>query len=512
MLKFQAMGDGNCLYNAEAVSLMTAFMQKKLTPLFKNKQRLTQFHRLLKIFQNNELIEVADTITQKSVTDGFNSLVERFTVGDEIDWVDLQEQMAVGLREYVQDVMINDEAMRPALRAELTRSLDQYVEMAFNGEGGARGEEIDLTAVAGSIFEGMEVIEAKIQEILQDEELESADAKKVALNEWFFEGEATGFSEYLQGETGIGNPTIFAGPVELNVLSAKLGIVHKTYMQNTIGQDNELTLSYYNAFKPREEARRIAKSALVFSFEKTPNHWNCLFDNTQANKAMIEKHGMHLQSVEREKILAEHESYEAHRVSLDITQKEYCDLYHLTPKQFKNNTNVLKKASAKDEEDEVEVVAVSGTKDKSHTAGAKKALTAASQDTKDVGFWGAAAIVATFSLAVLFPMIKTVLFGGAFAASGVTFFALTATVAVGCFAGYLLTTNKISEAKEISEVAGKKAPHKAVKSSSSPKVVDLLEPSPTLLVYQNTRAQQRKRDIARVDLEKAPVPPRQKMH
>lgn len=513
MLKFQAIGDGNCLYNAEAVSLITAFMQKKLNPLFRNKQRLAQFHSLLKIFQNNGLIEVANNVTQKSVTEGFNRLIERFTVGDEIDWADLQEQMAVGLREYVQDVMINDEEMKPALRAELTRSLNQYVDMAYNGEAGAMGEVLDLTAVVGSNFEGMTVIEEKIQEILQDEEIEGADAKKAALNEWFFEGDAAGFSEYIQGENGIGNPAIFAGEVEIKVLSAKLGIVHKTYMQGTVGQDNELTLNYYDAFKTREQARNIAKNALVFSFEKTPNHWNCLLEDTKANKAMIEKHGMHLQSVEREKILAEHQSYEAHRASLDISVKEYCNMYHLTPAQFKKNANTFKKASAKDDEDEVEVVAESAQKEKgpvtrSPAAAAKSAQAPTDNDFK-VGFLGATAIIAAFSFAVLLPVIKTALFGGMVVSPAVALFAFAATLGVSCLAGYALT-NKVLVNREESEVLGK-IPPKTAKSQATAKI-DLLSPSPTLLVYQNTRAQQRKRETREVNFDQTCVPSRQKMH
>lgn len=528
MLKFQAVGDGNCLYNAEAVALMTAFLQKKLNPLFKNKQRLAEFHRLLKMFQTNGLIEVDNKITQKAVTDGFNALVARFTEEGEINWDTLQREMAGTFREYVQHTMINDNALRPQIRAVLTASLNQCIELAYVNNHEVQGglpEEIDLSATNGSHFDGMTVIEEKIHEILQDDELETADAKKAALNAWFFDGEAEGYSEYLQGETGIGNDTVHASDVEIRVLSAKLGIVHRTYMQGTVGQEFDETLRYYDGFKSQQDSKNSAKKALVFSFEKTPNHYNCILEDTPANKALIEKYDLSLQSLELEKILAEHKTYEAHCKSLNVTEDEYRRLYSLTAKQFKNNTNKFKKASAKDDEDEVEVIANTPKKKGPVTRSraqqeAKSAVTPQQNQAVSspstlgdlkMGFFGTTAIIATLSFAILLPIIKTALFGGAVVSPGVALIAFAATLAFSCTAGYLLTSKLPAMQETLEAVLDIKAPSKSAKAAPTPKAVDLLDPSPTLLVYQNTRAQQRKREM-QVKQDNIPVPPRQKMH
>ncbi|HRE32361.1 MAG TPA: hypothetical protein PLD88_10340, partial [Candidatus Berkiella sp.] len=70
MLKFRSLGDGDCLYNTEAVWLVSSFMQGKLDPLLKSKTRVNELHKLLKAFEANELTEVAEKPSEKAVRDG----------------------------------------------------------------------------------------------------------------------------------------------------------------------------------------------------------------------------------------------------------------------------------------------------------------------------------------------------------------------------------------------------------------------------------------------------------
>jgi len=495
MLTFQAIGDGNCLYNSQAVLLIQAFRQKELDILFKNKQLLNQFHQLLKIYQGNELIGVADKPTPKAVKDGFNRLIEKFTVDGKINWDELQEEMAVGLREFVQNAIITDDATNQLVRKELVRALDFSIDMGYHN--GVLSENLEENGIDGSYFEEMDTIKNKILQILNDDEFLTQPLKKIALSEWFFDGEAVGFNDYLQGEKGIGNRNIHAADIEIKVLSSKLGIVNKTYMRGQIG--NEQSATYYNAFASNDDSRNLASSVVVFTLEKSPNHWNPLLIDTPSNQTLFTDNQARLKDNELQVYLATYGSYEAHREWLEISEEAYCQLYDLTKEQL--NEPVVVKA-----DDKVLPIKQKPASNAKVNEGISRSFA--------INWASSGAVLATFTHCFVMPVLKAALFGAAMASQASLMLLLT--VAVSVVGGYLVANKmeKVPRGGAAEAAASNVAMDAATKTQSSHNdktTIDLLVKSPTLLVYQNTQAQQAKRTENAI-LQGRPSGPRQKLH
>ncbi len=510
MLTFQAIGDGNCLYNAEAILLIQAFRQKELDPLFKNKQHLIQFHQLLKIFERNELIEMSDKITQKAVKDGFRLLVDRYTTEGKIDWDTLQEEMAPSLREFVQNAIITDDVTNKSVRAELIKALDFSIEI-----GAAAVGDLEERAIDGSYFEEMPAIKAKIIEILGKNEL-SVHAKKIALSEWFFEGEAVGFSDYLQGENGIGNEAIHATNLEVKVLSSKLGIVHRSYMRGAVG--NEQSATYYNGFLSDEKSRELSKNAIVFSLEKAAIHWDALFIDTPANRALVEEREAQIRNNELAVYLEKHGTYKAHCESLEMSEKEYCTLYGLTKKQFENPPVVAKpKAGVKKPAADVSDKSAEVKKDDTVAEDKPTSTVANTNVTKNfaLNWLAASAILGVVSHFFLMPLITGAVMSSALVAPSALLM-LGITLAISSAGGFFVANNMGNTAtntlaKAVVSVEDSIVSSKIKTAHVEKAPVDLLEKTPSFLVYQNTRAQTAKRaEIAA--LEGKPNLPRHKLN
>ncbi|MBS0288089.1 MAG: hypothetical protein JSR17_12385 [Proteobacteria bacterium] len=131
MLQFQSLGDGNCLYNTEAVWLMYAYQQQLLQPLFKNK--VAKFNKLMAIVgEQNPTLGLPKTEveynTAEKLINAFDTLIAKVAVNDDIDWVKLQQLLAPALRELVVDLIENDEYINKQARAELSGYLDHMVD------------------------------------------------------------------------------------------------------------------------------------------------------------------------------------------------------------------------------------------------------------------------------------------------------------------------------------------------------------------------------------------------
>ena len=521
MLTFQAIGDGNCLYNSEAILLIEAFKQKELDNLIRNEQYRNQFHQLLKIYEGNGLIKVSHKKTQKAVKDGFSALIKRFTVNDKIDWDQLQEEMATGLREFVQNAIITDEDTKQLVRAELVQAISFSVDMAY--EDGQLPEQVNENGIDGSYFEEMTNIKEKILEVLNDPDLDTAELKKLALNQWFFDGEAVGLSDYLQGETGIGNPNIHAADIEIKVLSCKLGIVHRTYMRGQVG--NEQPATYYNGFLSDEKSRQVDDGAVLFSLEKSPNHWNALFLDTPANQELLQAREAQIRHLSREDFLKEHGTYAKHCASLEMSEADYCAMYGLTKEQFdrseittaqagnqaklsksKTAEPVKKTSSAKNET--VNEEPAKSTPDQV-TASASSSLANVNVNRRFVLNWFTAGVViATLAHCFLMPFLKEALFGAVIVPqAGLVLLGIT--LAISAFGGFFVANRMAAEASQDAEavVSRFKTPQK----NTVGKKVDLFaQAAPTFLLYHNVRSQEAKQ--AKVAVAERPAGPRQKLH
>lgn len=554
MLKFEAIADGNCLYNAEAIFLVQSFLDNKLEPLFKNKDRLAQFHQILLRLQANNVITVAKNPTIQAVKVGLSRLIAKFSTNGVINWRDLQFQVAQSLREYVQDTVIKDEVINQQVRVSLTRALDQCIDMAYLNNHDTQNvlpKNINIEGIDGSHFEGMQNIVHKIKEVLENDSLHSPELKKIALSEWFFDGEAVGFGEYLQGENGIGNNAIHTGDIELNVLSAKLGIVHKTFMRGAIG--NEQSATYYHAFKANEDARKVAEDELIFAFEKTADHWNCLFADTPENNAWIAAHEQQLLKSKIENFVAEHGGLEAHRNSLGLSIEEYCLINGISDVQFKENcvapnksavadTHISVVAQSKKSEPKIaaattqnpnpaklsnpptvtQPVLVKEVDDKKLPPVSSKEEIAVPKLTptmqaktiapKSQNYWkyfATAALALVFlSHCLVMPILQAAFAGF----SHLSLLGVAALTSLSVLGGYAyaekmhsapLSSNLITNQCGDSIVA-------SVKPTMN-SVIDLQNTPPTFVAYYNTQAQEQKREQHSV-MEGRPKGPRQKLH
>lgn len=507
MLTFQAMGDGNCLYNSEAILLVQAFKEKELDRLFKNKQHLSSFHQLLKIYQGNGLIQVTDNPTQKAVKDGFTQLIAKYTVNGVINWEDLQENMATGLREFVQNAIMTDEATRGLVKTELVQALNFSIDMAY--QDGVLPAQVEQNGIDGSYFQEMTVIKEKIIEILNDADLNTAELKKAALQSWFFDGVAVGFSDYLQGETGIGNPNIHAADIEIKVLSHKLGMVHRTYMRGQVG--NEQPATYYNGFLSNDKSRQFPKNSVLFSLEKSPNHWNALFIDTPANKAFIDAKQEQQKDAELQAFLTQFGSYEAHRQSMDIAEEDYCQLYGLTKAQFNAANNAKVDADKPKPADEAapkvsdskpaKTPKVSATAKEPSVVKPKANVDAATVPNTlnrrhfALNFLAAAAVFATLSHCFLVPFLKVAVFGAALPHLALLSLAFTVLVSVagGLLVANKLTANAVQEATK-NAVTEPKTTSPSNNDENKPEAEHIPDAPKAFVVHYNTRAQQAKRE------------------
>ncbi len=550
MLKFEAIADGNCLYNAEAIFLVRSFLDNKLEPLFKNKDRLAQFHQILLRLQANNVITVAKNPTVQAVKAGFNRLIAKFSTNGVINWRELQSQVAQSLREYVQDTVIKDEVINQQVRVSLTFALDQCIDMAYLNNHDTQNvlpKNINIEGIDGSHFQGMQTIVHKIKEVLENDSFHSPELKKIALSEWFFDGEAVGFGEYLQGENGIGNNAIHTGDIELNVLSAKLGIVHKTFMRGAIG--NEQSATYYHAFKTNEDARKVAEDEMIFAFEKTAAHWNCLFADTPENNAWIAADEQQRLKSKIENFVAEHGGLDAHRNSLGLSIEEYCLINGISEVQFKENSVASNKSAVADthisvvdqskktepkvaaaatqnpkpvgptqtqpalakEVDDKKLPSLSNKEDNvvPKVIPATQVKTIAPKSQNYWKYFATAALALVFlSHCLVMPILQAVFAGFShFSLLGVA--ALTSLSVLGGYAyaekmqSVPLSSNLMANQCGDSIVA-------SVKSTMN-SVIDLQNTPPTFVAYYNTQAQEQKREQHSV-MEGRPKGPRQKLH
>lgn len=521
MLKFEAIGDGNCLYNAEAIFLVRSFLENKLEPLFKNKARLKEFHRLLQQLQTNNVITIGEEPTAAVVKAGFAQLIKNFTIGSDVDWRALQRLVAPSLREYVQNAIINDEAIQQKVKIELTRAFDQCIDMAYlnnHNTENALPQSIDVASISGAHFEGMEEIVNKIKAVLQDDSLLSPQLKKIALGEWFFSGAAVGFGEYLQGENGIGNPAIHAGDIELNVLSANFGIVHKTFMRNAIG--NEQSATYYNAFKTPDMARKVAKNAIVFTFEKSSAHWNCLFDNTPENQAWLVADEQRVKLQEIDAYAAIFGDLDAHRNSLGISIEDYCTLYGLTKEQFRDGIPQKKQSAKATQEaplvDEPKKPELATTAPLPASVSAPVSASPRIETPVSVGntqnYWK---YFATATLALIFfshCLVMPILQAAFAGFSHLSLLGVAALSSLSVFGGYAYAEKMQSVSLSSNLIANQGGA--SIVTSAKPAVnslIDLQNNPPTLVAYYNAQAQEQKREQHSA-LEGRPKGPRQKLH
>lgn len=343
MLRFESIGDGNCLYNTEAVWLVKCFREGKLkSPLNKadfvqNSGRLLSHTSEFPGAPNLKAI-LGSVYTKDSVSNALQALIRHQSSAGNIDWVGVQTTLAQGLRALVAERIQNEPVIREYIKQELIPAINQSIEISTS-------EEVQLSFH----FDAMPEIRAKVAEIVKQDQLSLAE-KQVMLRNWFFNenGESVGLNYYLYGEQGISTPTIEAGLLEMKVLSSLFRHVIRFYDKKQDAQGHHITV--VNGFKPREEAERHPKNTLVCHIEKVGNHWNALLPNTKQSKAIIDAYApqraQYIFGVQQsesdavlQQILAEHGSFDAHRQSFaePISIDDYLAINSITREEYDQN-------------------------------------------------------------------------------------------------------------------------------------------------------------------------------
>ncbi|MBS0289499.1 MAG: hypothetical protein JSS07_05635 [Proteobacteria bacterium] len=446
MIQFQALGEGNCLYNSEAVWLVYAFQEKKLDVLLSDKVKVIPFAALLNIVAEQakipKMAALLQEITQQNTELAFNQFILHCTENNEINWIKIQLLMAKALRTLVADVIQN----MPQVKSEVRRELSTYISNMFSdlqesnnyitnvrslrlhiNEGLAAyvGQAADetvteihsfvenefkqkissliesatikqpqivgmvkdelnkiitlkikefktqnITALRQAVlkaitdelarnilsdlqqsilpisahFEGMTVINKKINDILNDPTLDSFSQKEQAFMKWFFKEPATGWKEYLVGEQGIARPGVNAGELEQKVLSV---LFSHTINIRSLAFLNENNRRAVDGFNSEEKAKKQPDRQIAFEMEKLSNHWNVLLpknpntekmvqeNDSQRNRFFSNKATQEITSVLQEG-LKKHGSYAAHNVAdlPELRPSEYCNYFGISLKDY----------------------------------------------------------------------------------------------------------------------------------------------------------------------------------
>lgn len=353
MLRFQALGDGNCLYNTEAAWLIKTYREGNLEQLLNNKDFVQNLGRLL-----THTSECPDTIdlkaalgksyTKTSIKRALDKFTQDLTDEEDIDWVQAQKMLAQGLRALVADRIQNDPAILQQIKIELNDAINYCITLSTQND-----------VQVSFHFDRMPDIQAKVKELVQNKRLNQKQ-RQDALRNWFFdvEGETVGLNHYLYSENGIATPGIEAGQLEMKVLSHLLHHVIRFYdkKRNEVGHQ----INVIDGFKADEEAEKHPKTSLVFHMEKVGNHWNALLPSNAASKKLLQQYKpqrdryiVKKQAEENlaklQEILDEHGSFAAHHQNdLDyLEENEYLKIHGLTKEQYDENTLPLNAPSKK---------------------------------------------------------------------------------------------------------------------------------------------------------------------
>lgn len=267
-MQFKSLGDGNCLYNTEAILLVYAYRQHLLTPLWHEPDFVKNIHALLKeINENNtvgiSLTELGEGPSAQSTEAAFNQLISAMSVDDILDWGVVQEVMAPALRALVIKKIVDDAAVKEQIKTILTAAIRGIVDMSAP-------ETLNL----GIYFEGMTGISEKLSNVINDPAFRSLGQRERAMEKWFFEGLQEGFFAYLRGERGICNSGMNAEVVKKIVSNPaireqiKIELISAIRTMVQISTPEKMVLGNY--FDGMPEIREKLKSIITQPALKTP--------------------------------------------------------------------------------------------------------------------------------------------------------------------------------------------------------------------------------------------------
>lgn len=344
MLRLQAIGDGNCLYNTEAVLLIYAYQTGRLQPLLKNnefKQNMGKVFSFLAQEIPSIILPAENYWTDEAVKTAFNSylkVLERSNQPGNLDWILAQQSLAKALRAFVVDCIEHNPTCRKELINELKHVLREIRQIT------RQGSSQEIISFSAEHFKGMPAIIEKLDSICGDD-TKTDRAKRTAINRWFFDEENpnSGINLYLRGSTGIANSGVEGEHFEYRVLAYTLHHVVKLYSSKFF---NERNARYLLGFKPPSPTQ--IENLLIFEVERSGEHWNVFLPEEELAQAVVkvyepqfkdylEKKDLAQKLKDLKQALTEHGTLFNHSLTLFDNPEQYIAFYHLTAEQFKNN-------------------------------------------------------------------------------------------------------------------------------------------------------------------------------
>ncbi len=137
-LQFQSLGDGNCLYNTQAVWLIYAYQQQALTALFENEQTRNNYAKLfIRLGEQNPSFGLPKTLaelnTVQALQTAFDTFIAHTTAqnGLDIDWIKVQKTFATALRAFVVDRIKTDPTTNAAIKENLATYIDNIAQTTY---------------------------------------------------------------------------------------------------------------------------------------------------------------------------------------------------------------------------------------------------------------------------------------------------------------------------------------------------------------------------------------------
>lgn len=368
--KVRIIGDGNCAYNSFGFLLAYHYKAGNLSPLLSVPRFRRECSKLLNqvaVHSEGRFAPIKDKTryTVKEVKAFLEKWVNAYTLQegrqkDEIDWVALQEDFAIGGRTYITTVLTDDVYSHIADQAKqfLLNNLSNILEYSQPGE----------AVVVGDYFEDMSFVTDKIAELILDkpasqsapERLRGSQAnhvdadynerlqvwmaqKRPLLEQWLNE---EAFEQYLFDEQqGILMDGNHAGPLEFQLLPEMLGIPVSVKWPNR-------TAMVYQGLSDHVSEAEIEEDTLVFTTEKVPSHWNIYLPNNAKTTALLKGYSARLRAYADEItnqesdallkwIIEEHKTYAAFLESSDngdkLSKAQFLTNYGLSEADFTAN-------------------------------------------------------------------------------------------------------------------------------------------------------------------------------
>jgi len=220
MIRFNVIGDGNCLYYSLMFRLAIDWLNGDLKQDLKvTEQVAALFLELDKIYPNLEIkAKLTDNITPKAIDDIFQLILALCTRDNKtIDWRAYQRLTGAAARNFTVNKIRHDVSIQSYLKANFKLALGRTVD-TYEGATDSK-YFVYPDALAGTM-----AVRTKIADAILKDKHKSKVLRKSELINWFENGIGGGKSGFDLWLDHIIKDKMFAGTAEFNVFAESMGI------------------------------------------------------------------------------------------------------------------------------------------------------------------------------------------------------------------------------------------------------------------------------------------------